>query len=258
MKPRRQRGGTGRRGEPAVGGELAEGGEPTGEEEGRPKARKVKNPPQRKRRKSSLRRNPRNGSLTHNGPPPCCYGAIYGVFYLLKASYPIMHAGYLGSLVLLGFATWKTRKIWTTFEVTVLYTLLLGGTLVALLQRDLLPRLGTLLLRLGVSPKPPPLAASSPAPKPAAPVKPALPPQALPPQASQTNRLHRQSHPRSRSRRSPSQTRSHSLETSLPLPLEEGSGMRAARQKLQKHESSLGQSPHHTLHQRGGCNFPKF
>jgi cation transport ATPase len=59
--------------------------------------------------------------------------AIYLIFFLTNIRHAPWHAFYLITLVVLATATWMTRKIWATFEVTAFYTLVLAGAVAALL-----------------------------------------------------------------------------------------------------------------------------
>ena len=55
------------------------------------------------------------------------------LLFLLHAPYAIWHASYLIVMIAMAFYLWKSRKIWTKFEVTALYTVVLAGTAAALL-----------------------------------------------------------------------------------------------------------------------------
>jgi hypothetical protein len=59
--------------------------------------------------------------------------AIYLTFTFSGIHYAPWHACYAILMTLLIFAAWTTRKIWTTFEVTALYTFALGAALAALM-----------------------------------------------------------------------------------------------------------------------------
>ena len=60
--------------------------------------------------------------------------AVIGLLLLvLCAPYAIWHGVYLIAMIAIAFYLWKSRTIWTKYEVTALYTVLMAGTAAALL-----------------------------------------------------------------------------------------------------------------------------
>ena len=56
------------------------------------------------------------------------------LLFPLHAPFAIWHGlAYLIVMIAMAFYLWKSRKIWTKYEVTVLYTVVLAGTAAALL-----------------------------------------------------------------------------------------------------------------------------
>jgi hypothetical protein len=58
--------------------------------------------------------------------------AVAAGFFLLRIPNAVWHAGYVVVLILLVSATLITRKYWATYATTALYTVMLAGTLAAL------------------------------------------------------------------------------------------------------------------------------